>query len=137
MLFSIQPKTHNGWLKILSPKYTQTIQIVRSTQPTQALLVPCIACNAYQQITKATQDSMFLSFFYFLPILDRCLSVSAVGQKHCRATSLGALRTALCFFPFRPPFLVRRTRSGSMQLTAADVAVVSAVHKVRGLFGVP
>ena len=43
------------------------------------------------------------SFFYFLPILNRCLSASAVGQKHCRTVRLGAASDAEYFFLLTVP----------------------------------
>ena len=73
------------------------------------------------------QDSMFLSFFYFLPILYRCLAVSALGQKHCRIARLERF-ALLCVSSCSPhPFIVHRTRGVGSQLTAADVAVKSGV----------
>jgi len=95
---------------------------VRSTQPTQAQLVPSIIIVTflfYKISCCSTVGLDIFSFLYFLPILNRFLAFSAVGQKHCRTVRLGAASIALCFFLFSACFICHRQRKPANQLTAA------------------
>ena len=53
------------------------IKIVRSTQPSKALLLPCIACNTYVEMKTLEQFCSGLE--------------SVTDQKHCRVATLGAV----------------------------------------------
>ena len=46
-----------------------------------------------------------------------------IGQKYGRFATLFT-RNSPYFFPFRPPCIVHRTRSGSKQLTASAVNLI-------------